>query len=341
MKKTLFTIASVLFLIQNLTAKDLDTLNTKYEKPDSIKQDSVSDKYIIPPSQELLKDPELVEPDKFNPLVSAGLSTVLPGIGQLYCRRTFRGLFYMASEAIAASYLFNRIWVYDKYSWDNINTSENTISLYEDSLKIFISTEKYSDYYDLLISAHMEYDLAKHRQTADRYVIYQCIGWAAGIYLWNISDALHCSNAFYDNKPKNPGTALCLSAIPFLGLGQIYNGSFSKAGLIWTFHTMWAFMAWNNNKLMNKCINKRNQITNTSSVSQDVKIDYQRSWDSEYDNAFSKRNSYLWYLIIFWFYGMFDAAVDAHLHDYKTKIRLEPDIDTKNETAGFRMYINF
>ena len=136
MKKTLFIFVSVLIIILNLTAENSDTLNSNYEKPDSVKQDSVSDKYIIPPSRELLKDSELVEPEKFNPLVSVGLSTVIPGIGQLYCRRTFRGLFYMASEAIAASYMFNRIYVYDKYSTLDIDKWNSNIGRYEELLKI-------------------------------------------------------------------------------------------------------------------------------------------------------------------------------------------------------------
>ncbi len=341
MRTASIIIIFVLSLIRHSVAEDVDTVIAGNENPDSVSLDSTGEKSLIPPSQELLKDPDPVELEKFNPFMSVGLSTVLPGIGQLYCKRTFRGLFYMTSEAIAMSYMFNRIYVYDKYSADEIDTWSIDIGIYEELLKTYISTAEYDEYYDLLITAHMELDLAKHRQMASRYVVHQSIGWAVGIYLWNISDALNCSRAFHDNKPRNPATALSLSAIPFLGLGQIYNGSFSKAGLIWTFHTMWAFMAWNNNNLMNDCLKKRNQVNNATGIDQTIKDNYYTTWTGEYDRAFSKRNSYLWYLIIFWFYGMFDAAIDAHLHDYQSKIRLEPKVEINDETLGFKMHVNF
>lgn len=341
MRKISIILFLVLSFIRYPAAEDLDTVIAERQDTDSISQDSTDQQYLSPPSQKLLEDPELVELERFNPVVSAGLSTAIPGIGQLYCKRTFRGFFYMASEVIASSFMINRIYVYNKYSSKDIDIWNSNIGYYQELLKIYISTPKFDEYYDSLMTSYMEFDLANHRRTADRYVIQQSIGWAVGIYLWNISDAVNCSRAFHDNKPRKPATALSLSAIPFLGLGQIYNGAYSKAGLIWTFHTMWAFMAWNNNKLMNNCIEKRNQVNNATGLDEKIKQNYYRLWTNEYDNAFSKRNAYLWYLIIFWFYGMFDAAIDAHLHDYQSKIRLVPEIEAKDETLGFKMHVAF
>ena len=49
------------------------------------------------------------------------------------------------------------------------------------------------------------------------------------------------------------------------------------------------------------------------------------SWTSKYNDAFHNRNTYLWYSLGCWLYGIVDAVVDAHLHDASTKMKLEPE----------------
>jgi hypothetical protein len=35
---------------------------------------------------------------------------------------------------------------------------------------------------------------------------------------------------------------------------------------------------------------------------------------------------YLWYLVFFYGYSIFDAVVDAYLHEYPEKMKIEPDL---------------
>ena len=331
-------------------ADSSDTLQTTADTQDSLYIDSTDTLELALPPSELTEDPPLTEPVRYKPLTSVGLSALLPGIGQIYCRRRVKGALFMGIEAIWTLYTIDRMNHF-KYTLQQpvddysilINEYLETLSEYTPDMK------EYQKHYDNLIDARMGYDLSRYRRRSGRYAAYHGVGWVAGFYLWNLWDALDCSNNFENNTPRSPAAAAWLSAIPFLGLGQIYNGSFSKAGLIWTIHTLLAYMSCNYNRLLNNCINKRNQVKSTQSVSEevhplyntDIKTYYISRWDEEYNIAFRKRNTYLWYFILFYFYGIFDAAVDAHLHDYKIKIRLHPELDTKNESVKLNMAVDF
>ncbi len=309
---------------------DSSTSSVTYEKPN-----------LISPSDTLFTDTPLKDIQKTNPIMSMGLSALLPGAGQFYCKKGFRGLLYTTSEVVWGLVIANRVYNYNNFSKVNVSRFSDTMNLYRDSLQTYLSPETFERHFTKLVSAKMDLDLAEYRKQRDLYIIHHCIGWSAGVYLWNIADALSSSNHFHDDEPRDPKLALSLSAIPFLGLGQIYNGSFSKAGLVFTFQSMLGYMAFNNHRLMNECIKKRNQVKNTLSIPKATRESYESFWSSEYDNAFSKRNSYLWYMIIFWFYGMFDATVDAHLHDYREKIRLKPGVDVSDKSLGVSLNISF
>lgn len=338
------SIVTVLTLGGTAFTAPSDTGITVSAASDSIQNDT-SELFVLPvPKEDLIKDPELTEPVKYNPLIAVGLSAILPGSGQIYCKRRVRGAVFMATEVISALYAINRTNRFRYTLNKNINKYDEQISLYSISLSKYTpDLMEYRDFYNKLMDAQMSYDLARYRRRVGRYVAYQGAGWATGFYLWNLWDALGSSKAFASNTPKNPAAAAWLSAIPFLGLGQMYNGSYAKTGLIWTVHTMLAYMAYNYNRLINDCNTKRHQVESIQSILLDpnLKSSYIADWDEEYSIAFRKRNTYLWYLVIFYFYGIFDAAVDAHLHDYKLKIRLHPDIDTNNESIGLNMSLDF
>ncbi len=340
----LTSIVTVLTLGGTAFTAPSDTGTTLSAIDDSIQNDKKEELVLPMPQEDLIEDPELAEPVQYNPFLAVGLSAVLPGSGQIYCKRRVRGAFFMATELITTLYTVNRLNHYRYTLQKNIDNYSKLITQQRDSLSKYTpDLEEYKIHYDNLIDAEMGYDLARYRRRTGRYVTYQGLGWATGFYLWNIWDALGSSKALVSNTPRNPAAAAWLSAIPFLGLGQIYNGSYAKTGLIWTIHTMLAYMAYNYNRLLNDCNNKRHQVQSTQSLTPDSNLipQYISDWDEEYSIAFRKRNTYLWYLVIFYFYGIFDAAVDAHLHDYKLKIRLNPDIDTQGESIGLNMKVDF
>jgi hypothetical protein len=64
-------------------------------------------------------------------------------------------------------------------------------------------------------------------------------------------------------------------------------------------------------------------------------------WENRRKNAFRNRNMYLWYSLMFYFYGVLDAVVDAHLHDAGAKMKLEPDLVPQNKQVGMTMTMPF
>jgi hypothetical protein len=326
----------------SFSAAEVDSVPGEPQGDSVALSDTTDSLHIAMPQKKLIADPELSFPVTYNPLVSVGLSTILPGGGQVYCKRKVRGALFLATEAICALVAINRFQRYKYTMTEDINKYAREISLnYEGMLLSVNNPAEYTSYYNRYIDSHMGYDLARYRREASLYVTYHCVGWASGIYLWNILDALGSSRHFYSTNPRKPATAAWLSAIPFLGLGQIYNGAFAKTGLIWTIHTILAYMSFNYNQLMNDCINNRNQVKSTQSIPDNIKTKYIEEWDHEYRTAFKNRNTYLWYLVLFYFYGIIDAAVDAHLHDYQIKIRLGPKTETNEKSAILNLCIEF
>ena len=65
-------------------------------------------------------------------------------------------------------------------------------------------------------------------------------------------------------------------------------------------------------------------------MSLSMRDEFAQRWSNEYNYAFKKRNTVLWYSIIFYFYGIFDAIVDAHMHDYIHKVRIEPGVENQS-----------
>lgn len=297
---------------------------------------------ITMPSPSLLTDKKIQEPTRYDLLTPVGLSLAFPGLGQIYCKKRVLGSLFISTELIMGLMVRFRYTAYTGELTDNVTMLEQsvhalnkTIASVNDSLQLVILK-------DSLHQRTQDYEFARLERRRGRYTMYHSIGWSVGLYVWNIVDVFSSSNHFANNAPKKPFLAASLSSIPFLGLGQIYNGSFSKAGLIWTTQVMLAFMAYNYHRLMQDCIDSRNVLLQ-SDVTKIKKEYYAFQWNNEYTNSFKRRNTYLWYFVLFYFYGIFDAAVDAHLHDYEPRIRLSPDLgmDIDKKSVSFTMNMDF
>ena len=120
---------SILFLILTALGGTVfsDSLETKDTHPvlhDSLQTDSADTFELVMPPPELTEDPSLTEPVRYNPLTSVGLSAVLPGLGQIYCKRRVKGVLFMGTEIIWTLYTINRV---DRY--------KNILQNYERSRK--------------------------------------------------------------------------------------------------------------------------------------------------------------------------------------------------------------
>lgn len=289
--------------------------------------------WVSPPSDALLAERKTFEPDRYKPIGSMIFSMLLPGGGQLYCRQYVQAGMFLTMNIVSPLVAVNRAgnyrdWNATASAWEDSVSRYRSIFL-QSSVVPLPATTKWTQYED----AVAEYRIRRYRRRRAQYVKYQSFGWASGLYLWNVLDALESSNFFYDGEPRSPSAAAWLSAIPVLGLGQIYNGAFAKAGLIWTTHAMLGYMAYNYNRLMKDALWEHGRLGTDRLLNE-----FGPDWDSEYVRAFRRRNTFLWYVVMFYFYGIFDAAVDAHLHDYDAKMRINPDVDPQARAVGMEVH---
>jgi hypothetical protein len=96
--------------------------------------------------------------------------------------------------------------------------------------------------------------------------------------------------------------------------------------------SMLGWMAYNNDRLMQSALDERSEVAEGFTTARDA-------WLRRYDEAARRRNLYLWYSIFFYFYGVLDAVVDAHLHDYDMQMRFEPKVDAGGADMGLRLSI--
>ena len=266
------------------------------------------------------------------------MSVIIPGTGQLYTGNYVKSGLIIAGEVILGLYTVNRI----AYANDLKTISDSLGNVYsrsKDSIWTSKDTAGKQDTAYNRIHNRMPYDFASFQEREARYLTYQCITWAVGGYYFNILDALRNTGYFFDNRPRNPSTAGWLSMIPGLALGQIYNGSLDKAGLLLMIQGCLAYEVYNYSSLMRICENNLNLLQNPASIeNRDPSVTtLVTSWTSKYNDAFHNRNTYLWYSLGFWLYGIVDAVVDAHLHDASTKMKLEPDLSPELKRVGLTM----
>ncbi|MDO5577584.1 MAG: DUF5683 domain-containing protein [Fibrobacter sp.] len=278
----------------------------------------------------------------YNPLWAGLGSAIIPGAGQVYTKKYFKAGTFVALEAITASVA--------GYQYKTYRKARNS---YTDLMSGLGDIERPFDR-----ACQMEDALLKYGEAREaKITMYNTLSWMIGGYVFNVLDAVNSTNFFKNNETRNPHVAGWLAAIPGLGLGHIYNGSYSKAGLVIMTQISLGFVAYNKHKLMReaedhisrfikmeKSLKDENAVNKPDSVTKVLmenvlKENYRDEWESRQNSAFRSRNSYLWYSLFFYLYGIVDVVVDAHLHDYKEKMKLYPDLMPTDD--GIHLQINY
>jgi hypothetical protein len=260
------------------------------------------------------------------PLLIVGASALLPGAGQFYTRHYLKAGTFIALEAFTASFAA---------TWNQIaetrlveyHTLLNTVTLIDSG---YVLADK--------IERAME---TKHLVLNAEFKKYNAFSWIAGVYVYNLFDAFEATGLFRDTEARDPRKAFGLSAIPALGLGQVYNGSYSKAGLVMMTQVSMGIVAWNNHRLMKHAEANIERLSDTLITLPAIKAEYLDNWDGKRRIARTNRNMYLWYSVFTYVIGMLDAVVDAHLHDYSEKMKIEPDLVPYEQGAGMMFRVTF
>lgn len=297
---------------------------------------------------------------KKNALVAGMASALLPGAGQLYNRRFVKGGLILGAEALMLTYA--KFWINAADQHDRsisiLKDQRATLpldSMNNELLRFFESPSPDMDTYTDLVGAYnavvsldaplvLALDTARYNQIKQYDRAVHAVAWASGIYLYGIMDALDKTGHFRDTRPRNPVVAGWLSAVPALGLGQLYNRSLAKAGLIWMVQGCLGIISYNYNRQMRICEKNRERIgkqKNGYYRGYDDLSRYDLYWRDERGEAFQNRNTFLWYSVFFYFYGIFDAVVDAHLHDFDGQMKLEPDLALVNRQVGLKLTFDY
>jgi hypothetical protein len=268
----------------------------------------------------------------YNPYISLGASMIIPGSGQLYTRHYVKGASFLLLEGITG---------YTSYYWLKLSNDQRDLRYSKQS--IITSTSQWKNSFDSL-QAFNEVRLLKQDELLYRYRGYNALAWAAGGYVYNVFDMIDHLNLIDKSGSRNPATAGWLSAIPGLALGQWYNGSVSKAGLVFMGQMGLGVVAYNYHRLMRNSEKEINNLSYSYTLQDTLAIKkkvYYDQWESERKNAFTNRNMYLWYSVFFYFFGIFDAVVDAHLHDFSDKMNMYPDLVPLDRGAKLQMNMKF
>lgn len=282
---------------------------------------------------------ELIKPEKsYNPAIALTASLLFPGGGQIYTRHYIKAGLFLASEIGVGLFGYQR-YIYASTLKKNSDSIAAIWKTLKDSVAITrspIDSTK-NDTNEVGFFWKLKADSARFEENDTRNVLFQSLAWMAGIYYYNILDALQAAGVLRDSSKKNPTVAGWLSAIPGLGLGQIYNGELSKAGMILMAQLNLAYIAFNYHMSMVECERVEASVDPNNKPEYSLFYGPQRDrWEYRRTNAFRNRNMFLWYSLAFYFYGILDAVVDAHLHDAPLKMKLEPDLTPQSKEIGLK-----
>jgi hypothetical protein len=272
---------------------------------------------------------------KKNPVIPATASLIVPGAGQVMTGHYVKAGFFIALESIFTGQAL--YWRANGIFRDN-----EARRLFSSSMSFWEASDSTKRSRIDSVTYGEELRLNRHGAMDMKFSSYNFTVWAVGAYIYNVLDAVNSSNYFKNSDTRNPGTAALLAAVPGLGLGQLYNGSVSKAGMVIMGQFSLGAMAYNNQRLMKNAENNYLRLSSAAdTVTKAVASAYTGRWGSAQYRAFTNRNMYLWYGIFFYFYSMFDATVDAYLHDYPKKMKIEPDLGVGREEIRFSLSTTF
>lgn len=264
------------------------------------------------------------------PVLAGAASLLVPGGGQIYTGHYLKAGTFIALEAITASF---------GYYWYKSSRNRSELAL------DFLKEVKGETGIDSARGVE-RYRMKKQEALEARHKFYNAMSWTVGVHAFNVLDALGGSGLIKSGGYRDPAVAGWLAAIPGLGLGQIYNGSLSKAGMVLMTQVSLGAVAFNYHRSMKEAekqmaFNKDKLSYNELEIKNTIYDEFSGDWESKRRGAFRNRNTYLWYSLFFYFYSIFDAVVDAHLHDYNDKMILWPDLVPKDDGAQLLLNVKF
>jgi len=265
-----------------------------------------------------------------NPLMTVSLS-LIPGGGQLATGNLAKGFIFLGSEGIIGWIAYQQ--------WVRYRRSYQGIQRWQDSLR----AEKRKDNFEARDTMFLtnRIALAEFDNRLQRARYYNASAFFGAVGVWNLLDAVGISGQVSGVSNPNPRTAMALSAIPFTGAGQFYNGEWFKAGLVIASQTAFVFGGAQFQAMMNKSQKYVEELSADSSFLLLDRRDRTDEWRNRYRDAARRRTMFFWYSVIAYIYGMTDAYVDAALHNFEKRFDISADYTPIENEVAFRFTWKF
>lgn len=280
-------------------------------------------------SIDTLKVNEWDIPTSHNSLALTMLFSVFPGGGQYYTGHYVRGGFITGIEGL----LFYEVFYNKAFQKDRVleqaRPFQDSVALYTRLLaqashdSIGSISRKRSDYMNRVRA------LSDKKREQEDLRIAEC-SWLMGVHLYGMFDAfgIWWNNNHRSNEIRSMKNAVLWGIIP--GAGQMYNGEFGKAGLLYMGILGASTSIWTSQRMVNYYLDRKHLLEAESVVSEDYdrvveRVTYYRK----------NRNQYIWGIALIYLYSLGDAAVDALLSDFDNPLHfaLLPDLSTRGAQA--------
>ncbi len=270
-------------------------------------------------------------PTTHNSLLYTMLFSIFPGGGQYYTEHYVRGGFITGIEGLLI------YEVYINKSWQKDRVLEQA-QPFRDSVAIFTremmlgnrdSLEYFQQKRNEFASRVREKSDKKMEQEDLRYAEN---AWLFGLHLYSMFDAfgIWYNNNYRSTELRSMKKALLWSIIP--GFGQMYNGEFGKAGLVYMSIIGASASIRTSQRMVEYYLDRKHFVEQESPNSEEYekiaeRVTYYRK----------NRNQYIWGIALIYLYSMGDAAVDALLSDFDNPLHLAilPDLTNGGAQALF------
>lgn len=245
------------------------------------------------------------------------LFSILPGGGQYYTGHYVRGGFITGIEAL----LFYEVYFNKSFQKDRVLEQAKP---FQDSVAIFnryIQESTKRDSLPYYYKKKNEY-ANRVRELSDKKMEQEDLrtaenAWLFGVHLYSMFDAfgIWWNNNRRSVEEKSMTKALLWAIIP--GFGQMYNGEFGKAGLLYMGLIGASTSISTSQHMVNYYLDRKHSMAGEGKTSEAYtkvadRVTYYRK----------NRNQYIWGAALIYLYSLGDAAVDALLSDFDNPLHL-------------------
>lgn len=256
-------------------------------------------------------------PTRHNSLAMTMLLSVFPGGGQYYTQHYVRGGFITAIElGLVYEVFYNKDYQY-KRVLEQAEPFRDSVSLYTRKMMTSSSRDSLARYQKL-----RNENINRVRTYSDKKMEQEDLrkaetAWLYGLHLYGMFDAfgIWYKNNYRSNEFRSMKYAALWAIIP--GFGQMYNGEFGKAGLLYMGLMGSSVSIWTSQNMVNYYLDRKHVQEGESTTSEDYdrvveRVTYYRK----------NRNQYIWAMALLYLYSIGDAVVDALLSDFDNPLHL-------------------